>query len=122
MRHGAEGYAIYFHCIELIAGNVCEQNITFELEHDAEIIADNLKIKGDENIAGIDKVNIIMRTIVDLGLFEESESRIFCSKLAKRLDQSMTGNKKMRKIIENVKESHDIVMLEEKRRDKNREE
>jgi len=36
IRHGAVGYAIYFHCLELIASDICETNITFELEHDSE--------------------------------------------------------------------------------------
>ena len=40
LRHGAEGYAVYFHCLELIAGTITKSNINFELEHDAEIIAD----------------------------------------------------------------------------------
>ena len=111
LRHGAEGYAIYFHCIELIAGDVSENNITFELEHDSEIIADNLKIKGEQSLSAIDKVNMIMRTIVDLGLFEESGNRIFCAKLSKRINKSMTSNEGMRKIIGNIK-NHDLVMTQ----------
>jgi hypothetical protein len=126
IRHGADGYAIYFHCLELIAGNVSEHNINFELEHDAEIIADNLKIKGDADISAIDKVNMIMKTIIQLGLFECSNNKITCLKLAKRLDQSMTSNTKMRKMISNIKShdtvmiNHDTVMQEEKRTDKKR--
>ena len=46
IRHGAIGYAVYFHCLELIAADISETNLTFELEHDSEIIADNLKISG----------------------------------------------------------------------------
>lgn len=111
LKHGAEGYAVYFHCIELIVNEISETNITFELEHDAEIIADNLKIKSDQDISAIDKVNNIMTTIVNLGLFEESNSRITCLKLAKRLDQSMTSNVKMRSLIGNMKKNHDSVMI-----------
>ena len=44
LRYSATGYAVYFHGLELIAAGINENNITFELEHDAEIIADNLKI------------------------------------------------------------------------------
>src|SRR5678816_1516310 len=79
LRYGADGYAIYFHCIELIAGSVSEHNITFELEHDAEIIADNLKIQGTSDTSAVDRVNQIMKYIVSLGLFEESKGRIFLS-------------------------------------------
>ena len=84
MRYGADGYAIYFHCIELIVGNLSEQNITFELEHDAEIIADNLKIQGTSDTSPVDRVNQIMRFIVGLGLFEESNGHITCYKILKK--------------------------------------
>jgi hypothetical protein len=111
MRYGADGYAIYFHCIELIVGNLSEQNITFELEHDAEIIADNLKIQGTSDTSPVDRVNQIMRFIVGLGLFEESNGHITCYKILKRLDSSMTSNIKMRNIITNAKKSHATVMI-----------
>ena len=129
MRYGADGYAIYFHCIELIVGNLSEQNITFELEHDAEIIADNLKIQGTSDTSPVDRVNQIMRFIVGLGLFEESSGHITCYKILKRLDSSMTSNAKMRNIITSAKKNHDTiminhdsVMLEEKRREEKRKE
>jgi len=127
MRFGADGYAIYFHCIELIAGSVSDHNITFELEHDAEIIADNLKIQGTSDTSAVDRVNQIMRYIVSLGLFEENNGHIFCFKILKRLDTSMTSNPKMREIITSAKKSHDKVMIshdsvmqEENRREENR--
>ena len=112
LRHGAEGYAIYFHCLELIASDISESNITFELEHDSEIIADNLKIKGTPDVSPIDTVNRIMLDIVDLGLFQESQGSIFCFKLLKRLDKSMTSNAKFREMIDLAKtENHDTVMI-----------
>ena len=129
LRYGAEGYGIYFHCIELIVSDVSESNITFELEHDSEIIADNLKIKGTQEVSAIDRVNEVMRYIVSLGLFEESQGRIHCYKILKRLDSSMTSNPRMRKIITNggdnhdaVMTDHDSVMLEQNRIDKKRRE
>lgn len=129
LRYGTDGYAIYFHCLELIAADVKETNITFELEHDADIIADNLKIKGDQHQAPVDRVNEIMKYIVKLGLFECTNDVITCYKLAKRLDQSMTSNSRMRTLISDIKRDHDGVMTdhdnvmqEEKRRDKKRKE
>lgn len=110
IKYGAEGYAIYFHCLELITGDIGENNITFELEHDAEIIADNLKIKGTADKGGIDIVNEIMKYIISLDLFQESNGHIFCFKLLKRLDSSMTSNTKLRSLITSAKEHHDIVM------------
>jgi len=129
LKYGAEGYAIYFHCIELIVSDITENNITFELEHDSEIVADNLKIKGTSDQSGQDRVNEIMKYIVTLGLFEDNQGNISCYKILKRLDSSMTSNIKMRKMIVSGKESHDNVMIshdnvmqEEKRRDKKRRE
>jgi len=112
LRYGAEGYAVYFHCIELIVGDISESKLTFELEHDSEIIADNLKIQGDNSLSGIDKVNAIMRYIVELDLFKVNNGHIYCYKLLKRLDQSMTSNKKLRDMIETGKKNHDSVMIE----------
>lgn len=110
IKYGAEGYAIYFHCLELIAGDISESNITFQLEHDAEIIADNLKIKGTADYSGVDRVQDIMKYIIELDLFQESKGHIFCFKLLKRLDSSMTSNIKLRSLISKAKEHHDIVM------------
>ena len=91
LRHGPEGYAVYFHCIELVAGNLDRGNINFEIEHDAEIIADNLKFKDDQLMSGTQKVTHIMKTIVELGLFQADENhRVFIYKLAQRLDNTMS--------------------------------
>ena len=131
IRYGAIGYAIYFHCLELIAADVSETNLTFELEHDSEIIADNLHIKGTAEKSGIAIVEEIMMYIIELGLFTCSDNHIFCFKLLKRLDTSMTSKTAFRAMITEAKERHDVVMishddimLDKKRRDKdkNREE
>lgn len=113
LRYGTDGYAIYFHCLELIAGDISDSNITFELEHDSEVIADNLKVKSHiPGQSAIDRVQEIMRYIIDLGLFEETSGRVSCIKMLKRLDTSMTSNSRFRAIIVNAKESHDTVMIE----------
>jgi hypothetical protein len=112
IKYGAEGYAVYFHCIELIANDINENNITFCLEHDSEIIADNLKIKGTAEKSGIQIVEEIMKYIIELRLFEEHNNLIYCFKLLKRLDTSMTSSQKFRKVITEAKENHDEVMTE----------
>jgi len=124
IRYGAVGYAIYFHCIELIANDISEHNITFELEHDSEIIADNLKIKGTADKSGIEIVEEIMKYIISLDLFTEKNNKIFCFKLLKRLDTSMTSNVNFRSLITKAKESHDLIMTEscKKRLEENRSE
>ncbi len=103
MRHGAEGYAVYFHCLELIAGDISTKNITFELEHDSEIIADNLKFKGK---SGIERVNKIMLSIIELGLFTCENNRIFCFKLAQRLDNTIGRNPEINTIKAHIPENY----------------
>lgn len=120
LDYGIEGYGLYWYCIELIAGKIDKNNITFELEHDARIIARNVGSTAQ-------KVEEMMKYFVDVGLFECSNNTITCLKLAKRLDQSMTSNPQMREIIKSFK-SHDGVMMKSDevmqdkiRSDKNRE-
>lgn len=125
LDYGLEGYGLYWYCIELITGKVDVNNITFQLEHDARIIARNTGSTPQ-------KVEEMMRYFVKIGLFENSNGIITCMKIAKRLDQSMTSNKAMREIIERIKsgnhdgvmtascQSHAVVMQEEIRRDKSR--
>ena len=102
LDYGLEGYGLYWYCIELIAGKVDKDNITFELEHDARIIARNVGCTSQ-------KVEEMMRYFVELGLFESSQGTITCLKLARRLDKSMTSNPEMRKLIESVR-GHDSIM------------
>lgn len=104
LDYGLEGYGLYWYCIELIAGKVDKDNITFELEHDARIIARNVGSTAQ-------KVEEIMRYFVKTGLFEDANGVITCLKIARRLDQSMTSNKQMREIIDKLK-NHDLVMIE----------
>lgn len=111
IRYGAIGYAIYFHCLELIAAETSDNNLTFELEHDSEIIAANLFIKDETGKKAVAIVEDIMRFIIEIGLFQESGGRIFCFKLLKRLDASMTSNPRFRAMIASAKgENHDTVM------------
>lgn len=108
LRFGPEGYAVYFHCLELVAGDVTNEKITFELEHDAEVIAHNLNFKSSKDLTAIDKVNSIMLAIIDLGLFETDSSKVFCYKLAKRLDSSLIKNPKLKEIKNNIDQNVQI--------------
>lgn len=105
MKYGLEGYGLYWYCLELIGADVDQTNLTFELEHDAEIISFDTGIH-------VERVNEMMAYMVNVGLFELNETKITCMKLLKRLDQSMTSNKKMRVLITKAKENHDSVMIE----------
>ena len=101
IEFGVKGYGLYFYCLELIAGTLDAQNITFELEPDAEILARRL---------GMDTLEVerIMHKCIELGLFELSDAgRITCLKIGKYLDTSTTSNPEIRKIAKNAKEADD---------------
>ena len=116
LKYGAQGYGIYWYCLELIARNVEKHNLTFELEHDAELIADDFKLSPEI-------VQHIMTYMVELGLFENSNGIITCLKMATRTDeytqQIIRENNKLsisRETPESVPRISEV--LEEKRREK----
>lgn len=107
LDYGLEGYGLYWYCIELIAGKINKENFTFELEHDARIIARNVGSTPQ-------KVEEMMKYFVSQGLFENNENTITCFKLLKRMDQSMTSNPQFRAMINSAKINllkHDYVMI-----------
>jgi hypothetical protein len=128
LKYGLEGYGMYFFLLECIVGNIESHNLTFELEEDSELISAATNIH-------VERVEEMMRYMVNLGLFEETAGKVTCLKIAKRLDGSMTSNPKFRQLIKNSHDavmmqsglSHDgvminpdLVMLEEKRREEKR--
>lgn len=104
MKYGLQGYGLYWYCLELICSDFEKTNITFELEHDAEIIAFDTGIH-------VDIINEMMAFMINLELFESSEEKITCLKMAKRFDSSMTSNPQFRKMIDKMRHSHDSVMI-----------
>jgi len=125
-KYGIVGYGLYWYCIELIAGKIDKNNISFSLEEDAELIA------MEWNLDQL-KVQDMMTFMVSLELFEENNGRITCLKLAKRLDDTNSKNPEIRGIISRLSgnnQSHsesvgetpsnsDQTRLEENRLDKN---
>lgn len=93
MKYGLEGYGLYWVCVEMIAGALNAENPTFELRHDAEILAHKF------NIDTI-KVENIMKYCIELGLFEMdiTTKRIYCFALLKMLDVSTSNNPEIKKI------------------------
>lgn len=124
LDYGLEGYGLYWYCLELIVGKVSSDNITFELKHDARIIAKNTG-------STTQKVEEMMKRFVELGLFENTDGIVTCFKVAKRLMTSATSNLQMRNLIQNIKlnqqdnlpsqHRHDDVMPDKIRIDKIRE-
>lgn len=125
LDYGLEGYGLYWYCIELIVSRVSHQNITFELKHDARIIARNTGSTPQ-------KVEEMMKRFVELGLFENNEGVITCMKVAQRLAQSATSNVAMRTFLQRVgsnkindldeicAKSHDAVIADKIRIDNNK--
>lgn len=103
IRYGMVGFGLYWFLVELIADKVDQFNLNFVLEEDAEIIAHETGLHQED-------VESMVYYMVELNLFEESNGVITCLKLAKRLDQSMTSNPTMRKLINQIRENHGGVM------------
>lgn len=116
LKYGAQGYGIYWYCLELIARNVEKHNLTFELEHDAELIADDFKLSPEI-------VQHIMTYMVELGLFENTDGIITCLKMATRTDEYTQQIIRENNKLSNSRETPESVpriseVLEEKRREK----
>jgi len=105
LDYGLEGYGLYWYCLEMIVNKIDVDNLTFELEHDARIIARNTGSTPK-------KISEMMLRFVELDLFQNSQGRVTCLKLLQRLDKSMTSNAKFRTMMDKAKESHDSVMIE----------
>lgn len=115
MRYGAEGYGLYWYCIEHICDNL-EPRLTFELEHDCEILAHELRI---DTL----RVEEIMRYMVQLGLFERAGDVITCMKLAAHLGDNLTRNNTLKTLIKSAKsqtvsDNPRLSQQEERRGDK----
>lgn len=80
MKYGLEGYGLYWYCLELIAAEVDTDKLTFELEHDSEILSFDLGIHEE-------RIKEMMTYMVNLGLFEQCDTRITCFKLATMADE-----------------------------------
>lgn len=100
MKYGADGYALYWLCLEYIVDPISKDNISFELEHDSEILAHRLHIDTK-------RVEEIMRYFIHLNLFEidNTTQAVTCIRIAKRLDNSIVKNPELKEIQENIQEN-----------------
>jgi len=80
LKYGIEGYGLYFYCLEMIARTVEKHNLSFELEHDAELIANRIGMHRE-------KVQEMMTFMVNLELFENDRGIVTCLKMASRTDE-----------------------------------
>lgn len=79
LEFGLEGYGLYWYCLEMIAGNVKPENLTFQLDHDVRMIARNVGSTPD-------RVREILAHFVKVDLFRMDGEKIVCAALAKRCD------------------------------------
>lgn len=112
LDYGFEGYGLYWYCLELIATKVDKNNLTFELEHDARIIA-------RQGGSSAQKVEEMMKRFIELGLFENSEGRITCIKLSNLADEYTTKLTRKLNTPDNV--GTKSVLIEEKERKEKKE-
>ena len=118
IKYGAQGYGIYWYCLELIARNVEKHNLTFELEHDAELIAEDFRLSGE-------LVQEMMTYMVNLGLFENTQGVITCLKMSTRTDEyTQQLMREVKKTPEKLPRNSEIIptiseVKEEKRREEN---
>ena len=98
MKFGADGYALYWLCVEIIAGEVSQDNITFELEHDADLLGKMLNI-------GVDRVKEIMEYMIQIDLFSlnTKNHRLICMALANCLDDTLSRNQRMKQVLHSAK-------------------
>ncbi len=104
LDYGAKGYGLYWYCVELIAKEVTPKNFTFELEHDARIIARNLNLTPKETMD-------MMHKMVKLGLFDVHNEKIRCIKLAYRLDEFTRKNADLNQVLKSFK-NQDFIRSE----------
>ena len=95
IKYGMQGYGLYWYCLELIASEVDSSKLTFELEHDSEILAHDTGIN-------YQVVQEMMNYMVDLGLFENTGGIITCFALAKRADEYLIKSLKREGKIEQL--------------------
>lgn len=121
MKYGLEGYGLYWLLLEYISAGVESHNLNFELEHDAEVISHDTNIH-------IDRIQEMMRYMVELKLFDSMDGRVFCLKMATRTDEYtqklLKNSKGVPTVSRQTPDSVDTksVLLEEKRVEESRRE
>ena len=119
IKYGMEGYGLYWYLLECVARTIEPHNLTFELEEDAEVIASEIDV-------GRELVEDMMRFMVELGIFENSEGRITCLKMLTRSDEYTTKLiRKSDKLLTKSRQAPDKIppiRIEENRIEQNRKE
>ena len=114
LRHGLEGVGLYWSLLEAIARQVEPHNLLFELEEDSELIAIDFGISHE-------KVEMMMRTMIELDLFQCDEGKVTCVKLRERTDdytqKLLRGSNSVRTKSGESPEKVRSIRIEENRRE-----
>ncbi|MEY2702799.1 MAG: hypothetical protein RLY43_1437 [Bacteroidota bacterium] len=103
-KHSILGYGIYFAIVEIIAQRLESNNPKLEMEHDTELLS--FKFHTAE-----EKINEVINTLINLNLLQKTENGIACYKLINRLDNTLSQNIEIRKLLANFQENNKINKL-----------
>ena len=94
IKYGVKGYGLYFYILELIAYKLSSEDMSLELDHDFETIADRLKLK-------ISEIEIMTNWMLEEGLLQRNPKtqNIVCLGLIKRLDNSTSQSAEIKRMI-----------------------
>lgn len=88
-KYGAEGLGLYWYCVECIAAPIDKHNISFELEHDVEVLAAELKI---DTLKCEEMMRFMCKPDVNLFVTDAQGGRVFCFYLAQMIENSIVKN------------------------------
>ena len=114
-KYGMEGYGLYWLCLEYVAANVEKHNLTFELEHDSELLSIDTGIHHE-------LVQEMMAYMCNLELFENDRGVITCLKMATRTDEYTQKLMKSSGVVPTLsgESPRKSVLIEENRREEKR--
>lgn len=115
-RHRELGYAVYFFCLERINEQIKENRLTFDLDYTAEDIVDGLCIEPTPTALAVDRVNQVMRSMIELNLFQEHKGVIYCFQSAEQITTGQIKNPQMKDIQVKIQariSSNSMLFLED---------
>lgn len=100
-EYGAAGLGLYWYCLECIAAPIDKANISFELEHDAPVLAKELLL---DTIKCEEMMRFMCRPDVGLFISDQAGGRIFCLELAHLIQNSIVKNPALKLIQDHLKQ------------------
>lgn len=100
-KYGAEGLGLYWYCVECIAAPIDKHRISFELEHDVEVLAGELSI---DTLRCAEIMQYMCRPDVGLFVSDQLGTRIFCFYLAQMIEGSIVKNPALKLVQQALKD------------------